>query len=72
MDEQVSVKNDAGAQSALDRKVIRQILEREIKSQARSSERNAANNALEAAYQDDLMRRGLSHALFVLANECGV
>ena len=60
------------AESPLDRKVIRQILEREIKAQARSSERNASNNALEAAYQDCLMRRGLSHALFVLATECGV
>ena len=56
----------------VERRVIRQILEREIKSQERSSERNAANNALDAAYQDDLMRRGLSHALFVLAVECGV
>jgi hypothetical protein len=69
--DETELKNTASA-GQLERSVVRQILEREIKSQARSSERNAANNALEAAYQDDLMRRGLSHALFVLAIECGV
>jgi hypothetical protein len=64
--------NEDDNSAPVERRVIRQILEREIKSQTRSSERNAANNALEAAYHDDLMRRGLSHALFVLATECGV
>jgi hypothetical protein len=53
-------------------KAVRRILEREIESLRRSSDRLARNGALIAASNDDLKRRGMSHALFVLSKEVGI
>lgn len=60
------------ASSSLDPIVIRQVLEREIKSYCRSVERLSKRGALTTAGNDELIRQGISHALFVLTQECGV
>ena len=58
--------------STAERVVIRKVLEREIQSYCKSAERNADNHAFDAAAHDHAIRQGISHALFVLAQECGV
>ena len=70
--EQPNFKKPASAQSALERKVIRQILEDEIRSHCKSAERHATINSFDAAAREDAIRQGISHSLFVLAVKCGV
>jgi len=67
---EVSLNTEATGHN--ERIVIRQVLEKEIRSYSRSVERNAKNEAYSAAASDDLIRRGISHALFVLNQKCGV
>lgn len=70
--EATEIKSTTAVGGLVDPIVIRQILEREIQSYYRSIERSAKNEAYNAAASDDLIRRGISHALFVLSQECGV
>jgi hypothetical protein len=70
--ETTEIKPTTNEGGLVDLVVIRQILEREIQSYYRSVERSAKTEAYNAAASDDLIRRGISHALFVLSQECGV
>lgn len=70
--EATEIKPTAAEGGLVDPVVIRQILEREIQSYCRSVERSAKNEEYNAAASDDLVRRGISHSLFVLSQECGV
>ena len=72
MDEQVSVKNDAGAQSALDRKVIRQILHDEITLCGNRAHHFSRNNHYDLAEQEALIMIGMKEALRILEKKCGV
>ena len=56
----------------VDGMVIRKILEREIASKQKSVDRLLLTEALDAAAREDAVREGLSWALFVLTQECGV
>lgn len=64
-------KETAGSDT-VERRVIRQLLEGEIKSLDRSIERHMKADALIAAANDDARRGGIIWALFVLGQELGV
>lgn len=70
--EPLSGKTESGANVPLDRLVIRQLLEGEIKSLDRSIERHTKAAAMSAAANDDARRGGILWALFVLNQELGV
>ena len=63
---------DAPLAVDLQRRVIRQLLEEEIKSCYKSERRNVNNEAYAAAAHDGARREGISWALFVLSEKLGV
>lgn len=56
----------------IEKRIVRQILEREIDSYAKAAKRHAEDGAFDAASMDNMIRQGISHALFVLGVECDV
>lgn len=65
-------QKDEAERSPVERIVIRQLLEGEIRSVDKSIERYVKKEAYDAAAHDSARREGIAWALFVLSEKLGV
>ena len=72
MNEQAEMQTNEEESGRVERLIIRQILESEIKSLCKSALRYAENEQLQKASYEDARREGVSWSLFILAQKCGV